>query len=408
MLRRFLAHVALLSLWLPVGSGCAPTDAAPGADAGVPGDAGPLDAPRFARDAGTPPDDLEGFVDWWMAEGGIYGLAAAVVDDGEVVLTITRGMATETRPVDEHTLFIVASVSKTFTGALLLGLVEEGRLDLDADVSTYLGFPFRHPAFPDVVITTRMLASHVSGLVDDFIDLGAYSYEDADPTVSLGDFALEYANGPDNASHWGTRAPGTAYSYANAGFGVLGAIIEGASGEDLRARSEAELFGPLALDGAGWFLSDVDRARLADEFAWGRREGFSVLSQHGFAFYPASSMRISVTGLARWIRAHVDGTLEGTPFLSPASIALTRTPLFPSAAPGQGFVWKRDVVGGEAFYGHSGSTYGASANVVVRDDGDGIVLLTNSDAYIRNRFGDSSGSEAMNAILERLSTFLVP
>ena len=86
---------------------------------------------------------------------------------------------------------------------------------------------------------------------------------------------------------------------------------------------------------------------------------------------------------------------------------MTRTTQFPGVTT-RAFVWGRDTIGGEAFYGHSGSTYGASANIVVRDDGDGIVLLTNSDAYLRDRFGDSSGTEAMNAILERLVTYRTP
>lgn len=407
-MRRSLLGSSLLVALLLEAPGCAPSDAPPPLDAGAASDAPPSDAPRVGRDAGAPPDDLEGFVDWWMAEGGIYGLAAAVVENGELVLTLTRGMATETQPVDEHTLFIVASVSKTFCGALLLQLAEEGRLDLDADVSDYLGFSLRHPSFPDVVITTRMLATHTSGLVDSFVDLGTVSYSDADPTMTLREFAEDYTNGPSRAAHWGTRAPGTAYAYSNAGFGVLGAIVEAASGEDFRARSAARLFGPLALDGAGWFLADVDPTRLADEFAWSRRGGFERLAQHGFAFYPASSLRISVVGMARWIRAHVDGTLEGTTFLSPDSITLTRTPLVPGVVSDRGFVWERDVIAGRTFWGHSGSTFGASANVYVRDDGDGVVLLTNSDAYVRSRFGESSGTLAMRAILERLTTHLAP
>ena len=184
--------------------------------------------------------------------------------------------------------------------------------------------------------------------------------------------------------------------------------MEGASGEDFRALSSTELFEPLDLDGAGWFLADVDPARLADEVLWNGRR-FLPTNQHGFAFYPASSMRISLTGITRWVQAHVDGTLDGTTFLTPESIAMTRTAQFPGASSGQGFVWERDVIDGETFWGHSGSTYGASANIEVRDDGDAIVLLTNSDAYLRNRLtGDSSGVDALRAILGRLVTYLRP
>ena len=399
---RLLAAIASLLLF-----GCVPPEGGP-LDGGL-SDAPPVDAPRIRRDAGTPPDDLTGFIDWHMREGGIYGLAAATFRGGEIDRVFTHGMATETLPVDEHTLFIVASVSKTVVATLLLQLVESGQLDLDADIATYLGFPVRHPMFPDVPITTRMLATHTSGLEDDWILLGNVTTPDVDASMTLAEFADLYLRGERVTYHWSEGAPGTRRAYCNAGFGILGAIVEAAGGAPLPQQSETRIFGPLDLDGASWMLADTDTARLAEEQTFLRTTlTYSAQPHRGFGFYPATSLRISVTGLARWVLAHaLGGELEGTRFLSAESLALLETPAFPSLSSGQHFVWYAERIGGVTYNGHTGSTFGASAIVVYGASGSaaddtGLVLLTNSDAYIRSRLGDSAGADALETIAARL------
>ena len=69
-------------------------------------------------------------------------------------------------PANADTLYRIASVSKTMTSIGFMKLVEQGRIDLDADVSTYLGFSLRNPAAPDDAITSRMLLSHTASLRD--------------------------------------------------------------------------------------------------------------------------------------------------------------------------------------------------------------------------------------------------
>jgi CubicO group peptidase (beta-lactamase class C family) len=390
MTRPWLAAVLLLS-------GCLPLE--PAGDAG-PIDAAPTDAPRLGRDAGTPPEDLDGFVAWHMAEGGILGLAAATFQDGAIDQVHTFGMANETMPVDEHTLFLVASVTKTVVGALALQLAESGDLDLDADVSTYLGFTVRHPAFPGVPITARMLATHTSGLVDDWFALGAYTVE-GDSDVPLATFTREYAA---DAAHWDDEAPGARRIYCNAGFGILGAVIEAAGGAPLPEQAETRVFGPLMLDGASLSLADTDLTRLASEQAWARAGGFASLPHRGYAHYPATSLRISVTGLSRWVLANArDGELDGVRFLSSELEAETRRAQFPSVSSGQRFAWYTVRLGAENWIGHTGSSHGSSAMVLFREsDRSGLVLLTNSDAYLRSRFGDDSGDVAIDAIATRL------
>lgn len=404
-MRRWLVPTLLL-----VVAACGPVDAPPTSDAGDagPSDVGPVDAPAIVRrdgghDAGPIPSDLEGFIDYQMSVGRLPGVAVAIVDRGAVQRIVTRGMATDTMAVDEHTLFLVASISKTFVAALVLGLVDEGMIALDEPAETYLGYPVRAPMAPDQPITVRQLMTHTSGMVDAWLDLGMVTVE-GDPTTSLQEFSTTYV---PNAAHY-TTAPGTNFDYCNAGFGVLGAIVERASGEDLRARTARTLTGPLALDGAGWWLADVDTTRLAVEYTTGRTDAsghttYVANPQRGFGHYTATSMRISITGLARWVLAHVDnGTLDGATFLSQASIDEERRVQFPSVAGGQGLVWYYRNLDGSRWLTHSGSSFGASSNILYRQDGRGLVVITNSDAYIRSRLGDTTGADAIDAILTRL------
>lgn len=368
-------------------------------------DAPRSDAPRIGRDAGTPPEDLDGFIDWQMSEGGIYGLSAATFRDGEIDRVIARGHADQDTLVDEHTLFLVASVSKTVVAALLLQLAEAGQLDLDADVATYLGHPVRHPAFPDTPVTTRMLATHTSGLEDDWLELGTVTVSGMDSTMTLAEFTEQYVEGERGEYHWGAAEPGTARAYCNAGFGILGAIIEAAGGAPLPEQAETRVFSPLELDGASFLLADADLERIAPEHSFNRssRE-YTAQPNRGYGFYPATSLRISVTGLARWVLGHaLGGELDGIRFLSEESMSLVEDAAFPAVSAGQHFVWYGERAGGIVWNGHTGSSIGATAIVIYRAaERAGLVLLTNSDASIRNRLGDSSGNDAIDAIVDRL------
>lgn len=397
---------ALSLLFLFGATGCpAPESVMP--DASVAPDAYALevdagtDAPRSdaGPDAG-PPMGFEEEIDYWMNAGGLHGVAA-LARQGDRRVVAVRGLATETMPVDEHTLFNVASISKTFVAALALQEAEAGRLNLDADVAPILGFDFHHPMHPTVAITPRMLMTHTSGMVDDFLDL---SVSDGDPTVTLDAFARSYSA---DATHW-DDAPGTARNYCNACLAVLARVIEHTSSMDFRAASQTRLFAPLALDGAGWFFGDVDATRLAHFYTWAPRRGYDELPLQGYPHYPAGMLMISLSGLERWTLGHIgSGVLEGTRFLSDASIAETRRVQFPAVSGGQAMVWYYTTHAGMRWLSHSGSSFGASAQMLYRpEDGRMIIVLTNSDAYIRSRLGQPLGSDAIDHIVERMNAEL--
>lgn len=359
-------------------------------------------------DAEPPPADLGGFVDWQMRAGGVPGLAAAILVDGEVAWTGTYGFADieARRPVTEDTLFSVASVSKTIAAVPLLRLIEDGLVGLDDDASAHLGFPLVHPEHATTPITVRMLMTHTSGLADNWPVLGSVTAE-GDPTVGLDDFAAGYVTAGGayfDPSNFGAE-PGTAWDYCNAAFGVLGHLVENVSGVSLRERSQADVFDPLAMDSTGWFLADVDADRLATLYTYNRvRDEHLPLEQTGYGHYPAGGLRTSLNDLVRFLRAFMNGgELDGARVLEAETVAMLFELQAPELSRRQGLVWRYDAVGGRRYVGHSGATIGGSAQMLFRpEDGVGVILMTNGDSYIRARLGFDEGRDALEAILVRL------
>ena len=101
---------------------------------------------------------------------GVPGYAMCIVKDGSVVYDKGFGVTEPggDQPVTPQSVFIICSTTKSFTAVALMQLVEQGKVDLDAPVTTYLPyFTMADPGYEQ--ITVRMLASHMSGLIDDAI-----------------------------------------------------------------------------------------------------------------------------------------------------------------------------------------------------------------------------------------------
>lgn len=131
----------------------------------------------------------------------------------------------------------IASISKLITALGVMRLVDAGVLDLDRDVSGYLGWRLRNPAFPDSPITLRLLLSHQASLLD-----GADEY-----VIPLGETLQARLGRPHlwDAAH----APGSgAFHYANMNFPVVASVIEAATGERFDRVMQARVFRPLRLD----------------------------------------------------------------------------------------------------------------------------------------------------------------
>ncbi len=160
-------------------------------------------------------------------------------------------------PVDAATLFRIASISKLVTTIGALRLVDEGKLSLDADIAGYFGYRVRNPHFPDVPVTLRMLLTHTSSLRDD-----AGYYWDAG--MRLEDFLTPGGALHGKGAMWSSEAkPGARFTYANLGWGVLGTLMEKASGERFDLLMRRLVLDPLGMQG-GFDAAGLAPERLAN------------------------------------------------------------------------------------------------------------------------------------------------
>ena len=156
----------------------------------------------------------------------VPGLGVIVYTDGEEIYSkfLGKRVIEAEKPVTRHTRFRVASVSKMFTIFSIMQLVEQNKINLDDDISDYLGFELRNPNFPQKKITTRMLASHTSSLRDGKI----YSIP---PKDSVKEFFSSDGKYWEDDAHFDKNPPGKFFSYCNLNYGLLGTIIETVTGE---------------------------------------------------------------------------------------------------------------------------------------------------------------------------------
>lgn len=362
-------------------------------------------APAPVVEAPAPDAQISALIKEQMRAGGLPAVSVAVIAKDEVKWTRAFGFADiDARKVaDPDTIFVVASVSKTVVGEALMQLVDDGKLDLDVPLETYLPYAVRHPDHPEVEITARMLITHTSGLNDDWIELGSAS-QDGDSPVTLREFAQGYVTpgGRYYGMSWGAK-PGTRRSYCNAAFGVVGDLVETVAGKTLPALSKERIFGPLGMTSTGWHLGDLDASRLAVPYG-GTWDDFIATEHQGYAFYPATGLRTTAGDMARFVHAVMRyGELDGHRVMSEPTARSMRDVPFPEIDRDQALIWSWDTVEGRRVLEHSGSTVGGAAIVRIDPENQtGIVLLTNSDAYIRSRFGMREGAVALAEIAKAL------
>lgn len=202
-------------------------------------------APEEMAPADTLPD-LEAFVDG-IIEGAMTqhpalpGITVSVVKQGEVVLLKGYGLANVEQqvPVDPATsLFRIGSITKTFTGLAVMQLVEQGKLDLDADVNTYLT-AFKIPdTFPEP-ITLGALIGHRAGFED--AALGILFQQQPEKLESLEDFLKNHIPAR-------VHPPGLVSTYTNYGIALAGYIVQVVSGQDYADYIEEHIFRPLQMN----------------------------------------------------------------------------------------------------------------------------------------------------------------
>ena len=293
-----------------------------------------------------------------MEQDKVPGVAACTLKDGVIDWCQGYGWANieEERAVDQDTPFLLASVSKLITS-------EAARETLDPQGVVDVGFTIGHPIDePD--ITHQMLATHTSGIADNWGVMGSY-YSQGDSPVPLGDFLYDYLD-PEGADYddWNNfgDAPGQRWDYSNIGNALLAYAVEIETGTDFSDWCDANVFEPWAMQNTSWRLANLDESTLAMPY-----DGlFSTdpTGHYSFPDYPNGALRSSAYDMALF--------LENT-------ATLQHEELVPDLAEGQGWVWYRWTMEGHTVWGHNGGEAGVSTEVGLLDDGRGFVVLMNGE-----------------------------
>jgi CubicO group peptidase (beta-lactamase class C family) len=273
------------------------------------GDAVPVSVMHQQVQGPTDPAELEAFLDELMAkdmeEHHIAGAAVSVVKDGELFFAKGYGYADLEKgiPVDpEQTGFLVGSVTKLFTWTAVMQLVEQGKLDLDADINDYLDF--RIPDTYPQPITLKHLLTHTGGFEDRFFEMLAL---EADELVPEGEWL---------ASHMPARVrpPGDVAAYSNYSTSLAGYIVARVSGQPYDQYIQEHILDPLGMAHSSVQMHMMPpelraQATVGYTFVDGAYQPFpGYLGQ--LATVPAGAMQSSATDMARFMIAHLPASGE--------------------------------------------------------------------------------------------------
>ncbi|MCY1125743.1 serine hydrolase [Frigidibacter sp. RF13] len=321
-----------------------------------------------------------------LARQGVPGVAVAMVLGGEVVWA--QGFGVRHRgsgePVRADSVFEIASVTKPVTAWALLRLAEEGRIDLDAPIETYLaGWQFPPSEYDHAQVTARAILAHGAGLStggDSGVDPGA-------PVPTL----EEAANGA--TMEYGairvTHIPGASYHYSSKGFVLLEMAVENITGEPFAQYVTREVLQPLGMTETafGWTPASEERA------AWGHDWYDRPLPHYVHATKAQGGLVATAGDVARFVAASMpgaDGEEPGGGVISPASVQASFTP-FPftedTSAVGLGYNLHLD---GDTLIARKGGDHrGYKAMIFSMPEiGAGLVILANSDRAAPGIFAD--------------------
>lgn len=311
-----------------------------------------------------------------MQQQGIPGLAIAIVDDQGVLWAEGFGYTDTDRrvPVTPDTIFSIQSTSKTFTAAGVLLAVQDGLLDLDAPITTYLpGFTV-HSIFeehPERKITLRHLLSHTAGLTH---EAPVGNNWDADATS----FEAHIRSVCDT---WLRFPVGTGYAYSNLGIDLAGYIMQQATGQPFADYERDHVFQPLGMANSSFDMAVV----LANPNRALGHVAFMPSVPPACPMVPAGGMYASANDLAAFIRFQLSqGAVNGQSVLSPALLDEMLTVQFPVRGQREGYalgVYRTGWYKGRNadLFSHGGGGFGFLGDLCWLPELElGIALLTNS------------------------------
>jgi len=325
---------------------------------------------------------LDGLVPLALKRGGVAGAVVVIVKDGQILVQkgYGHGDVARERPVlPERTLFRMGSLAKPFIWTAVMQLVEQGRLDLDADINRYLDF--RISRRPDGPVTLRHLMTHTGGFEE---TAKGIVFTDPAYIVPLG--ARLKAIQPRRIYKAGTTP-----AYSNYGAALAAYIVERVSGEMFESYVERHIFAPLGM-AHSTFRQPLPATLRADMSQGYDASDSAPKSFEIIGLPPAGALTATASDMARFMIAHLQNGAFGSrailrPQTAMAMHSTSLTLLPPLHRMVLGF-WENDI-NGQRVIAHSGDTgaFHTDLNLFL-DRNIGVFVAVNSN-------GRQGGSAAL-------------
>jgi len=307
-------------------------------------------------------DAIDAYVAHQMALQHVPGLSLAVIDHGRTVKLKSYGKANlETgTPMTPDSVIQIGSLTKSFTAAAIMLLVQDHKVGLDDPISRYL--PGAPAAWRD--ISVRQLLNHSSGLAMDGV---ATTSKTVLADFSEAEFFASATAMPLQAP------PGTAFAYSNLGYDLLSIIVSRVSGQPYGDFLQTRIFGPAGMSAT----RIIDRTAIvpnqAQGYLWTRGELRLCLPYSPTRFRGSASLQSTLRDLMRW-----DAVLSGDTLLA----ADGRKQMWTSGirkdgkTTGYGFGWEVSQVNSHPLITHNGAMNGFLSSLQIYPDDHVTVIVT--------------------------------
>jgi len=348
-----------------------------------------------------------------MTENETAGMMINIMKEGKLIHSKGYGYAdlAKGKAITGDTIYRVASITKTLSAIAVMQLWEQGKIDINADISQYVGFTVRNPHFPDVPITLAQIMTHTAGFKDYYYIYAKEAYVDFNFERSIKELHEKGGRFNDAEELYKSDfAPGDprGFLYSNATGFLLVAAVEKVSGERFDLYCNKHIFRPLKMTRTSFNIEDLES--VSDDFGMIYRYNASVrpseevyTAEYGFndvknladlkkqpfnmkkyklgeshgMWSPQGGLRSSVNDLTRFMQMMMNrGELDGVRVLKESTVLEMEKVRWEGDAPSdayvQGFYKKKGLqlhiienepYQGRTMYGHAGDAYGLFAAV---------------------------------------------
>ena len=345
----------------------------------------------FFDEAELATDTFDDQITELMNNSHLPSLAVAIIKNESIVWSEGYGFADikhQKRPTNE-TVYMIASISKTFATTAIMQLWEQGCFDLDDDINEYLPFSVRNPNYPNVPITFRMLLSHRSSISANnlrlftYFSLFHYPYNHLEGYLTPG--GLLYS-----PRIWKDVPPGKSTTYTSTGIELLGFLVECISNESFIKYCTNHIILPLDMNNTSYHVADYNKDHLATQYIYlfGK---FIPLPYFEDRNYASGGLRSNLNDLSHYLSAFMNGGVyKGVRILKNETVDLMFTPQYSdSRFSGFGLGWQ--IFGSHdennetnRRIGHNGGMPGSLTYMFyhVADD-VGLIILSNQHLFYR-------------------------